>query len=340
MIVYAIFFSLGAGVNFIAFTNIHWFSNNLSFEALTIFSSVGTLLISLGIFIGSIIPIQMKIEKLNSNYYKFATYIVWSIMVIFMLRINAGFGSLSGLSFSSDFYTTLEYINAVLLIMAFGISFRIYSLEKNKYLLNFMNGILILILAQVIRLSFLNYAYLYHLLYNLYVLIGYIYLYNTIFGYNILGPIQGLINDEKQIKLYAENLEVIVERRTTEMKNNNLRLIQEIEYAKSIQQSLLPARKVNFNKVTFVSEYYPCERLSGDFFDIYRLDDDNIGMYVLDVSGHGVSAALMTMFCNNYIKSSEKLIMKYRGLKPHRNLKHFYEEFNKMKFPDEMYMVM
>lgn len=75
-------------------------------------------------------------------------------------------------------------------------------------------------------------------------------------------------------------------------------------------------------------------------FDIYRLNEENIGMYVLDVSGHGVSAALMTMFCNNYIKSSEKLIMKYRGLKPHRNLKHFYDEFNKMNFPDEMYMVM
>jgi len=170
--------------------------------------------------------------------------------------------------------------------------------------------------------------------------IGYYYIYIALFGYNIESPVEELINEEKQIKLYAENLEVIVDRRTTEMKNNNMRLIQEIEYAKSIQQSLLPPRRLNFNKVVFTSEYFPCERLSGDFFDIYRLDDDNIGMYVLDVSGHGVSAALMTMFCNNFIKSSEKLIMKYRGLKPHRNLKHFYEEFNKMNFPDEMYMVM
>ncbi len=88
-----------------------------------------------------------------------------------------------------------------------------------------------------------------------------------------------------------------------------------------------------------MSEYFPCERLSGDFYDIYRIDEDNIGMYVLDVSGHGISAALMTMFCNNFIKSTERLIKRYRGLKPHRNLKHFYEEFNKMNFPEEMHMV-
>jgi len=47
----------------------------------------------------------------------------------------------------------------------------------------------------------------------------------------------------------------------------------------------------------------------------------------------------MKMFCNNYIKSTERLIKRYRGLKPHRNLKHFYEEFNKMNFPEEMHMV-
>jgi sigma-B regulation protein RsbU (phosphoserine phosphatase) len=79
--------------------------------------------------------------------------------------------------------------------------------------------------------------------------------------------------------------------------------------------------------------------LSGDFYDIYRIDDDNVGMYILDVSGHGISAALMTMFCNNYIKSTERLIKRYRGLKPHKNLSNFYEEFNRMNFPDEMHMV-
>ncbi|MCK5762696.1 MAG: SpoIIE family protein phosphatase, partial [Clostridiales bacterium] len=157
--------------------------------------------------------------------------------------------------------------------------------------------------------------------------------------YNIDIPYTQLRNAQRQIRLYTENLEKIVDKRTEEITSVNQKLTSEIENAKLIQQSLLPAKRYEFKNVLFVSEYFPCERLSGDFYDIYPIDEENIGMYILDVSGHGVSAALMTMFCNNYVKSSERLIKRYRGLKPHRNIQHFYDEFNKMNFPDEMHMV-
>jgi sigma-B regulation protein RsbU (phosphoserine phosphatase) len=338
MIMYALFFAIGGGLSFITFTYTNWLSLDLSYSALLLLASIGRLSIALGILIGAMIPIENKIKGFNEFVTRVAVYTVWILVIFFMLKLrNVDFLTKP---LNEQWFSTIEYLISIILIVAFAFHYRGYHLKKNRYLMMFMNGLAILLMAQMIRLIFVEYRFLYHFVYSAYIFIGYIYLYNAIYGYNILSPIQHLINEEKQIKLYAENLEVIVDRRTTEMKNNNMRLIQEIDYAKSIQQSLLPARKVNFNKVVFVSEYFPCERLSGDFFDIYRLDEDNIGMYVLDVSGHGVSAALMTMFCNNYIKSSEKLIMKYRGLKPHRNLKHFYEEFNKMKFPDEMYMVM
>lgn len=339
-IVYALAFSVGAGINFIVFSNTHWFNGSISYDSLMILSAVSKLLIAIGLMVGALIGMDAQVKRLNSRVLKWLIFTLWTLMAVVMLRINSGHMSAEGFIFDISIYTTLEYVSTILLIISFALHYRTHTLKKNRYLILFMNGIAILIMAQVIRLAYVQYTYLFHFIYSAYIFVGYSYIYNAIFGYNIVNPIQNLVSEEKQIKLYAENLEVIVDRRTKEMQNNNARLIQEIEYAKSIQQSLLPARKVNFNKVTFLSEYFPCERLSGDFFDIYRLDEENIGMYVLDVSGHGVSAALMTMFCNNYIKSSEKLIMKYRGLKPHRNLKHFYDEFNKMKFPDEMYMVM
>ncbi len=139
---------------------------------------------------------------------------------------------------------------------------------------------------------------------------------------------------------YNHNVENIIQDRTQEIREVNDKFVDELEYARSIQQSLLPLRNLKFDDVSFVSAYYPCARLSGDFYDIYRIDENSIGMYVLDVSGHGISAALMTMFCNNFIKSPERIVKKYRGLKPHRNLSNFYEEFNKVNFPPEMYMVM
>lgn len=152
-------------------------------------------------------------------------------------------------------------------------------------------------------------------------------------------PLKDIQLREEQVHVFAKNIETVIRKKTNEVNEINQRFLTELEYAKSIQQSLLPPGRMVIKNTHFVSEYFPCDKLSGDFYDIYKIDDENIGMYILDVSGHGISAALMTMFCNNYIRSTERLIMRFRGLKPHKNLANFFEEFNKMNFPDEMHMV-
>jgi len=225
------------------------------------------------------------------------------------------------------------------LIGVIGLAIRRYERTKNIYVMRYCIGLTGLLVAQLVRMSTIRFNDVDYVGYSLLQFLGFVFLLIAYFKFFVTNPRDDLMKAESQIKLYADNLEKIIDKRTDEMREANHQLISEIEYAKSIQQSLLPQRRLNFRNVMFVSEYFPCERLSGDFYDIYRIDDDHIGMYVLDVSGHGISAALMTMFCNNYVKSTEKLIQRYRGLKPHRNLKHFYEEFNKMSFPDEMHMV-
>ncbi|MBM7562180.1 PP2C family protein-serine/threonine phosphatase [Fusibacter tunisiensis] len=157
---------------------------------------------------------------------------------------------------------------------------------------------------------------------------------------NLLVPKQETLQLQNQFNLYAKNLKKIIDKKTLQVREVNKKLIDELEYAKIIQQSLLPDRKMNYRDVTFYSEYFPCERLSGDFYDLYRLDDDHVALYLLDVSGHGISAALMTMFSSNYLKSNDQNLMRYRGFKPERNLRHFYDQFNHMNFPDEVHMVL
>jgi sigma-B regulation protein RsbU (phosphoserine phosphatase) len=144
---------------------------------------------------------------------------------------------------------------------------------------------------------------------------------------------------QESIKKYASDLENAIDKKTQKINEANRNIMKEIRYAKEIQQSLLPKRNMLIKSTRFVSRYMPCENLSGDYFDIFKVDKENVGMYILDVAGHGVSAALMTMFCINTVKSTERLINRYRGLKPHRNLAHFYEAFNKMNFPPAMHMV-
>ena len=156
---------------------------------------------------------------------------------------------------------------------------------------------------------------------------------------NFLIPERNQERLQRQFNLYSMNLKKIIDKKTFQVREVNQKFIDELEYAKKIQQSLLPNANMSYRDVNFVSEYFPCERLSGDFYDHYRLDDDNIALYLLDVSGHGLSAALLTMFSNNYLKSNDKNQQLFRGLKPDRTLAYFYEQFNEMNFPDEMHMV-
>lgn len=174
---------------------------------------------------------------------------------------------------------------------------------------------------------------------NIIKLIAMGFMFKSAFSFNINAPWVSLKEAQEQIKEYANDLERIIDNKTRKIQEANKNLMKEIHYAREIQQALLPKSNLLFKNARFISRYIPCENLSGDYFDIFKVDDENMGMYILDVSGHGISAALMTMFCINTVKSTERLINRYRGLKPHRNLSHFYEAFNHMNFPEEMHMV-
>ena len=70
---------------------------------------------------------------------------------------------------------------------------------------------------------------------------------------------------------------------------------KDLGFAKHIQEKILPPKGVIDNlHIDYI--YKPSEMLSGDIFDVFHIDEDHIGIYISDVSGHGVAAAMMTMF--------------------------------------------
>ncbi|MQY76246.1 MAG: SpoIIE family protein phosphatase [Spirochaeta sp.] len=77
-----------------------------------------------------------------------------------------------------------------------------------------------------------------------------------------------------------------------EISGLNRRMADELEAAAELQQSLLPKSLSEMSEVDFAWVFNPCEELAGDSFNIFRLDEENLGFYSIDVSGHGVSSAL------------------------------------------------
>ena len=74
-----------------------------------------------------------------------------------------------------------------------------------------------------------------------------------------------------------------------------------LETAARVQQSLLPQDKIDIEGAEFTWFYRPCDELAGDGLNIFKLDDEHVVMYVLDVSGHGVPSALLSVSVTHHI---------------------------------------
>lgn len=87
----------------------------------------------------------------------------------------------------------------------------------------------------------------------------------------------------------------------TERKRAEAALKAELAEAAEYVRSLLP---LPFNEPVAVdSRFIPSQQLGGDCFDYYWLDEDHLAIYLLDVSGHGSRAALLSVSVLNLLRS-------------------------------------
>lgn len=117
-----------------------------------------------------------------------------------------------------------------------------------------------------------------------------------------------LINMQKSLKAYSEDMEKKVKERTAEVMEKSERLelayreIREsIRYAKRIQESILPADEM-ISRVfgdSFIF-YRPKDIVCGDFYWFAQRGDEAL-IAALDCTGHGVPGALMTVIGNSLL---------------------------------------
>ena len=82
----------------------------------------------------------------------------------------------------------------------------------------------------------------------------------------------------------------------------------DLRQAQHLQQSLLPAGFPQLSGMSLFGYYRPCEWLGGDFFDIVQLDETRLAVYLTDVSGHGVHAAMVTVILRELIHGHYRII--------------------------------
>ena len=93
-------------------------------------------------------------------------------------------------------------------------------------------------------------------------------------------------------------------------------LTEQLRLAGLVQQDFLPAKLPNTDEVKWATIFLPAEWVSGDIYDVVRIDEQHIGFYVADIVGHGMPAALLTIFLKQALVMRETIDNNYRIFSP------------------------
>jgi serine phosphatase RsbU (regulator of sigma subunit) len=107
---------------------------------------------------------------------------------------------------------------------------------------------------------------------------------------------------ESDLRALNEQLEHRVAERTRELWKKNTLMEEDLEMARELQMAFLPSRfptlpqgsSQEASAVRFCSVFHPSHSVSGDFYNVVRVSDTALGVFICDVMGHGVRAALVT----------------------------------------------
>jgi sigma-B regulation protein RsbU (phosphoserine phosphatase) len=128
---------------------------------------------------------------------------------------------------------------------------------------------------------------------------------------NAVAKNQELVVANQELSVARDGLQKSNAELTTlnaEISRINGQMVRDLEAAAKVQRSLLPATGVAWR-------YVPCEGLAGDFLNVFRLDDEHAGLFVVDVSGHGVPSSLMAVTVGRFLtpKVSDSSLLVRQG---------------------------
>jgi serine phosphatase RsbU (regulator of sigma subunit) len=102
---------------------------------------------------------------------------------------------------------------------------------------------------------------------------------------------------------------------TEELRRKNLEMDSDLALARGVQQALLPQSYPVFpagvplgkSALHFCHRWIPSEKVAGDLFDVFPVGEDAAGIFLFDVMGHGVRAALVTALLRGLVHEEMQL---------------------------------
>ncbi len=147
--------------------------------------------------------------------------------------------------------------------------------------------------------------------------------------------IVGLEEKLKGSKKALEESMTTIEKQKFELENN-------LTLAAKIQEALIPKSLGNIPNCSFLTHFQPSGKVGGDIFDVFMLDEEHVGLYMIDVMGHGVASSMLAVALSEFLildvdrgtplkrKTSE--FPYYEIVSPLEVIRHLNERFHFTKY--------
>jgi sigma-B regulation protein RsbU (phosphoserine phosphatase) len=141
----------------------------------------------------------------------------------------------------------------------------------------------------------------------------------------VAGMLLGLL--ERQTDLDRMRREAIAANASSgDLRAEVNRITDELQLASSVQRDFLPRSLPTLGSVRMGALWKPAEFVSGDLYNVMRLDEHRLGVFITDAVGHGVPAALMTLVIGRALPTKDIAGNAYRLLSPAESLERLNAE--------------
>ncbi|MCL1139539.1 SpoIIE family protein phosphatase [Shewanella pneumatophori] len=110
-----------------------------------------------------------------------------------------------------------------------------------------------------------------------------------------------IIQMQQQLTIHNQTLNLLLAKEQEYLKT----LKQDLQSAAQLQQALLPQNNQLNQGWRVNTTFKPAQELAGDLFQCFEIDEHRIGFYLLDVSGHGTAASMLSFTLAHYLSPNQ-----------------------------------